>query len=81
MTGAVPAALIVPQRIGVVTTIRDKPAQVPGWRQSLAEQRSRWFLGINGSMTAHCASDNQNRPAIWTSSLIAGASESDSPYS
>jgi hypothetical protein len=33
---------------------------------------------MNGSMTAHCASDNQNRPAISTSSLIAGASESDS---
>jgi hypothetical protein len=33
---------------------------------------------MNGSITAHCASDNQNRPTISTSSLTAGVTESDS---
>ncbi len=31
------------------------------------------FLGMNGSITAHCASDNQNRSAIAPSSFTAEA--------
>ena len=33
---------------------------------------------MNGSMTAHCASDNQNRSAIAPSSSTLDGSESDS---
>jgi hypothetical protein len=47
-------------------------------RRSSTRRAPGWFVGMNGSITAHCASDNQNRPVISTSSLTAGATESDS---
>ncbi|MDT8351028.1 hypothetical protein HVPorG_05038 (plasmid) [Roseomonas mucosa] len=36
-------------------------------RRSSTRRAPGWFLGMNGSITAHSPSENQNRPAKTTS--------------
>lgn len=36
-------------------------------RRSSTRRAPGWFLGMNGSSTAHCSSDSQNRFAIAAS--------------
>jgi hypothetical protein len=41
-------------------------------RRSFTRRAPGWFRGMNGSSTAHCASDSQNSSAIAASAFNGG---------
>ena len=49
-------------------------------RRSSSRRAPGWFVGMNGSITAHCSSENQNKSAITASAPLANDTETRLPH-